>query len=103
MLQLVGDQHLVDEAFAQQRVLGVGGDVDFVEHRQRPLAHLGHVGAQLGVVEDRQLAALAARVLDRVVVLAEIPVQRLAAADGLHQPQLLEVGDVPEVPGERTE
>ena len=29
--------------------------------------------------------------------------QRLAVADRLHQPELLEVGDVAEVPGERAE
>jgi hypothetical protein len=34
---------------------------------------------------------------------AETPVERLAAADRLDQPELLEVGDVAEIPGERTE
>ena len=29
VLLLVGQQHLVDEAFAQQRILGVGSDIDF--------------------------------------------------------------------------
>ena len=97
------EQHLVDEAFAQQRVLGVGGDVDRVEHLERALADVGHVGAQLGVAQDRQLAAGLARVLDRVVEAAELAVHRLALADRLHQPELLEVGDVAEVPGQRAE
>jgi hypothetical protein len=34
---------------------------------------------------------------------AELTMQRRTAADGLDQPQLLEVGDVAEVPGERAE
>ena len=103
MLVLVGEQHLVDEAVAQQRVLGVGVELDLVEHLERALADVGHVGAQLGVAQDRQLAAGLARVLDRVVEAAELAVQRLAAADRLHQPELLEVGDVAEVPGQRAE
>ena len=103
VLVLVGEQHLVDEAAAQQGVLGVLAELDLVEHLERALAHVGEVGAQLGVAQDRQLAAGPARVLDRVVEAAELAVQRLAAADRLHQPQLLEVGDVAEVPGERAE
>ena len=46
---------------------------------------------------------LGARVLDRVVEAAEVAVERLAAAGLLHEPELLEVGDVAEVPGERAE
>ena len=99
----MGEQHLVDEAVAQQRVLGVGADLDLVEHLERALADVGEVGAQLGVAQDRQLAAGLARVLDRVVEAAELAVQRLAVADRLHQPELLEVGDVAEVPGQRAE
>ena len=74
-----------------------------VEHLERALADVGEVGAQLGVAQDRQLAAGLARVLDRVVEAAELAVQRLALADRLHQPELLEVGDVAEVPGQRAE
>ena len=103
VLELVGEQHLVDEPFAQQRVLGVGAELDLVEHLEGALADVGEVGAQLGVAQDRQLAAGPARVLDRVVEAAELAVQRLAAADRLHQPELLEVGDVAEVPGQRAE
>ena len=74
-----------------------------LQYVKRPLADVGHVGAQLGVAQDRQLAARPARVLDRVVEAAEVAVQRLALADRLHQPELLEVGDVPEIPGQRAE
>src|SRR6185295_20153363 len=44
-----------------------------------------------------------ARVLDRVVEATELAMQRLTTADRLHQPELLEVGDVTEVPGQWTE
>jgi hypothetical protein len=100
---LVGEQHLVDEPVPQQRVPGVLVDVDFLEHLQGALADVGEVGAQLGVAQDRQLAAGLARVLDRVVEAPEVAVQGLAVADRLHQPELLEVGDVAEVPGQRAE
>ena len=103
MLVLVGEQHLVDEAAPQQRVLGIVAQVDLLEHLEGALADVGEVGAQLGVAQDRQLAARPARVLDRVVEAAELAVQGLAPADRLHQPELLEVGDVPEIPGQRAE
>ena len=97
VLVLVGDQHLVDEAAGQQRVLG-RLELQPVEDLQRALAHLVEVGAKLVAAQDRQLAACAPRVLDRVVEAAELAVQRLPATHRLHQPQLLEVGDVAQVP-----
>ena len=103
VLQLVGEQHLVDEPFPQQRVLDLGTDLHALQYVERALADVRHVGAQLLVAQDRQLAADLARVLDRVVEAAELAVQRLAPADRLHQPELLEVGDVAEVPGQRAE
>ena len=102
MLVLVGEDQLVDEAVAEhagRRSL----EVDAVEDVQRPLAHLRHVVAQLVAAQDRQLVAGRPRVLDRVVEAAELAVHRLAPADRLDQPQLLEVGDVAEVPGQRTQ
>jgi hypothetical protein len=103
VLQLVGEQHLVDEPVPQQRVLDLGTDLHAIQYVECPLADVRQVGAQLLVAEDRQLAADLARILDRVVEATEIAVQRLEAADSLDQPELLEVGDVPEVPGERAE
>ena len=102
MLVLVREQHLVDEAVVDQRV-GVAVEIDRVEHVERALADLVHVGAQVVAAQDRQLVADLARVLDRVVERAELAVHRLAVADALDQPELLEVGDVAEVPGERAE
>jgi hypothetical protein len=98
----VGDQHLVGEAVVENRV-GWVLEIDLVEDLECPLADLVHVGAELDAAEDRQLVAPVARVLDRVVEPAEVAVQRLAVARGLDEPELLEVGDVPEVPGERAE
>jgi hypothetical protein len=103
VLQLVGDQHPVDEAVAQQPVLGVGGDVHVLQYVEGAGADVLHVGAELRVAQDRQPAADLARALDRVVEAAELAVQRRAIADPPHQPQLLEVGDVAEVPGERAQ
>ena len=56
MLVLVGEQHLVDEAAGQQRVVG-GLEVEPVEDLERALAHLVEVGAELVAAQDRQLAA----------------------------------------------
>jgi hypothetical protein len=103
VLQLVREQHLVDEAVPQQRILDVGADLHAVQHVERALADVRHVGAQLLVSQDRQLAADFARVLDRVVEAPQLPPQRLPPTDPLHQPQLLEVGDMPQVPGKRAE
>ena len=74
VLELVREQHLVDEPFAQQGVLGVGVDLHALQYVKRPLSDVFHVGAQLGVAQDRQLAARPAGVLDRVVEAAEVAV-----------------------------
>ena len=99
---LVGEQQLVDEALVQEPVAGIV-EVDLREHLQGALADGVHVGLDLAGAQDRQLTAAAARVLDRVVEAAEVAAQGLAIADPLHQPQLLEVGDVAEVPDQRAE
>jgi hypothetical protein len=97
----VGEQHLVDEAVREQRVAGL--ELDSAEDLQRPLADLVHVGAHLVGLQDGQLAADLARLLDRVVEIAQIAPEGLPAADALDQPELLEVGDVPQVPDQGTE
>jgi hypothetical protein len=85
VLLLVGDQHLVDEAVAELGNAGVL-EVDLVEDLERALADLAHVGPQLRAAEDRKLVPARARVLDRVVETAEVPVERLAAARALDEP-----------------
>ena len=101
VLVLVGEDQVVDEAVTQDGLASL--EVDLVEHVQRPLADLGHVGAQVVAAQDRQLVAGGTRVFDRVVKAAQLAAHRLPARDRLHQPELLEVRDVPEVPGERAE
>ena len=102
MLVLVREQHLVDEAVVDQGV-GMAVELDRLEHVEGPAADLLHVGAQIVAAQDRQLVADLARVLDRVVERAQLAVHRVAIPDALNQPELLEVGDVAEVPGERAE
>ena len=102
VLVLVSEDQLVDEPFCEQPVVRVL-ELDPVEDLKRPLAHLGHVRAKLVAAQDRQLVASRARVLDRVVEAAEVAIHRLAPADRLDEPELLEVRDVAEVPGQRRE
>jgi hypothetical protein len=102
VLLLVGEEHLVDEAVTKQRIVGVV-ELDVFEDLEGALAHVVEVGAKLLVAQDRQFAAGLARILDRVVEAPQLTMQRLAPANRLHQPELLEVGDVPEVPDQRAE
>lgn len=102
VLVLVGDQHLVDEAVAKHGIVAIG-KFDPLEDLEGSAAHLVHVGAQLRPAQDRELAASGPGVLDRVVEATQLPVERLEVADALHEPELLEVGDVPEIPGEWAE
>jgi hypothetical protein len=99
---LVGDQHLVDEAVAQEVVVGVGQLSGF-EDVEGALADLADVVAELVAAQDRQLVAGLARVLDRIVDPPELAVGGIAPADALNEPELLEVGDVAEIPSQRAE
>ena len=102
VLMLVRDQHLVGEAGPEDRILRVV-EVELVEHLERALANVLHVGAEIVAPQDREFVAVGARVLDRVVDAAEIAVQRFPAPGRLDEPQLLEVGDMAQIPRERTE
>jgi hypothetical protein len=97
----VGEQHLVDEAVGEQAALRI--ELDLVEHLERPLPHPLHIRPDLVGAEDRQLAPDLSGLLDRVIELAEVPPERLSSADLADQPELFEVGDVAEVPDQRTE
>jgi len=101
VLVLVREQHLVDEAVGEERILRI--ELDLPQDLERALPDLLHIWTNLLRAQDRQLAADLAGLLDRVVELAEIPPQRLPPADPLNQPELLEVGDVPEIPDQRAE
>jgi hypothetical protein len=98
---LVREQHLVDEAVGEQGI--PAGEIDPAEHLERPLPDLLHVRPHLVGAQDRELAPDLPGLLDRVVELAEVAAERLAAADPLDQPEFLEVGDVAQVPDQGTE
>jgi hypothetical protein len=101
VLVLVGEQELVDEPTLQERIPAV--QVNLAEHLEGALAHLLEVRKHLAAVQNRQLPANLAGLLDRVVETAELSAKRFPAADPANEPELLEVGDVPEVPDERAE
>ena len=64
------------------------------------LANRLEVAGQLVVAQVAQLAAMRARRLEGVVHLREVLAQQLGAGLAAH-PQVLERGDVAEIPGER--
>ena len=88
VLVLVLDQHLADEGRHA------------VEAGQRALAHRLHVGDRLVAAQVGQVAALGPRRLGGVVDLREVGAQQLQPGLAAH-PQVLERGDVAEVPDQR--
>ena len=100
MLVLVLDEQLPQEA-AGVEIAEAGGEVHPVEHAQRPLAHGGHVRERLRVAQVGHLASLGARRLGCVVHLHQVGPQRRHAGAAPGHPQVLEGGDVPQVPDER--
>ncbi len=88
VLMLVLQEHLPDERRNP------------VEHRQRPSAHPLHQGNGLNAAQVRELAPVGARRLEGVVDVGEVGAQQFEP--GLpSDPEVLERGDVPEVPDER--
>jgi hypothetical protein len=102
VLVLVREQHLVDKRAVDEGI-GVVLELGLREHVQGAAAYLFHVSAKVVASQDRELVADLSRVLNRVVEAAELAADRLAIADTLDEPELLEVGDVTEVPGKRAE
>ena len=92
VLVLVADHELVQQAVADAAGLGQ------LAHAR---AHLGQVLVRLGAPQVGEIAALPARRLEGVVDLGEVPAQHRLAAEAVHEPQVLEGGDVPEVPHQR--
>ncbi len=93
VLVLVAHDELVEQPVARAQALGGG---------QRALAHLGHVVAGVGGTQERQVAAARARRLEGVVDLGEVAADHVLAAEAMHQPQVLEGGDVAQVPNQGT-
>ena len=100
MLLLVAQHHLVDEAVREQ---GAAGSLRSApsSRLERALAHRLHVAQGVLDAQVGQRAALVARRRERVVHGAQVAAQRRAAVRVLHQPQVLEGGDVTEVPRDR--
>ena len=66
-----------------------------------PFAHGGEVGERLVAAQVREVAALGARRLERVVDLGQLRSHQGEAAAAVREPQVLERGDVAEIPDER--
>ncbi len=104
MLVLVLHDHPVHEPAREQRVATVeieGGELERVEHRERACAHRGVELARAGRVEDVERGPVAARVLERVVHVVVRRVGGVRARQLAHEPELLVMTDVREVPAER--
>ena len=92
VLMLVLDDHLEHEAPSLE--------VRLRQHIERPLPHGREVLARRGCVEVLHLTANGARGLQCVVDVEEVGVHRLVVPDPRADPQLLERGDVSQVPGQ---
>ena len=99
VLELVLEDEPVDEALAEQRVGRV--EVDVVEDVERSLAHVLGIRPRGRGPKRRQRAVLAARVPERLLHLLVHVGVRPAAVQALEEPELLEAGDLREVPDER--
>ncbi len=73
----------------------------FRHHLQRAVAHLGQVLARLGRAQERQIAAAGPGCLEGVIDVGQVLMEQRPAAIAVDQPQVLEGGDVPEVPDQR--
>ena len=91
VLRLVLDDHLPDERIG----------IDSIEHRERPVADLVQIGERLLRTEVGQVAAVGAGRLGRVVDLPEALARGPQPADVLAEPEVLERGDVAQVPDQR--
>ena len=99
VLELVLEHEAVDVAVREQAVVRVELDAD--EDAERPLAHAREVGDRGVRLEQRQLGAGGALVLEGVVEAVALLEQRLVPADVAREPELLEVADVRQVPDQR--
>ena len=100
MLPLVLGHHPIDEAAAQQRI--VARRINAREHGESRLPHFAQILERRGRRRQGELGAGGARVLEGVVKAVTVRT-KLAVTHGAHQPELLEVGDVSEVPDDRAE
>jgi hypothetical protein len=100
VLVLVLHQHLPDEAARIQPVAPLR-EVGVLEHLQGPLAHLLHEQPRARVAQVGQVTSAWAGSLGSVVGVRQVGPERLEPARPLAEPEVLEGGDVPEIPDER--
>ena len=98
VLVLVLDDYAVHVAARQQAVAPV--ELDAVEDVERPMPDSREVEQRGLRLEDRQVAALIAGVREGLVEVAMVG-ERLEPADATHEPELLEVAHVGEIPRDR--
>ena len=98
VLILVLRHHRVDVAIAQQRIAGL--EIERLQLVQHALAHLGQDLEHLLTAGQVQGTADPPRVLERIVDAGHLA-ELHGAVDVPVEPQLLEVGDVAEVPDDR--
>ena len=92
VLLLVAQDELGDHAVA---------DAPALDHVERPLADLLKVIPGLGRPQEREVAAAGARRLERVIDVGQLLAQERLSAEAMHDPEVLEGGDVAEVPDQR--
>jgi hypothetical protein len=98
VLLLVLDDHAEREPVRDQPAALHRRGVEQVEDLR---AHRVDIGARLRRAEQRQLRAVPARVLERVVQMVDIGPDRLAPAHIAHEPEFLLVADVGQIPDQR--
>ena len=99
VLELVLHDHPHDEPMLEQRIITV--ERQFGEEREHSFADTIDIRACRPRRQDRQPAALAACVSERVVELVMLGRDRIPSAGAAQEPELLEVTDVREIPDER--
>ena len=93
------DHHPHDETLLEQRIAIV--ERQFRKEREHGLADILDIPACGLRWQDRQPAALAACVRERVIKVVEFRRECAQSADASQEPELLEVADVSEIPDER--
>ncbi len=101
VLMLVLHEHVPHEPSAVEPAIGGGRYVGLVEDSDGALAHRVHEVARLGQSQVGDLGPHRPRRLGRVVEVGELGAQGVEPADPLAEPEVLEGGDVAEVPDER--
>jgi hypothetical protein len=99
VLELVLGHHPDDETLLEQRIAIV--ERQFRKERKHGLADVLYVSACGLRWQERQPAALAACVRERVIKVVVVRRECAQSADPSQEPQLLEVADVREIPDER--